>query len=142
MSREVWSGALSGLLSGLESTKKPVIEEHMDEISSIADNVIDLLKDGFQWSDVVGFYKVIGPIMDIAKNIDQYGNEQKEQFVVDVMWIIYQGIDTYPDGESNRINIPVLFGGMEKKFEEKMVDMITRSAVKAVYSFGKQHGYF
>lgn len=142
MSTQLWQKILGDILEKTDPNTKPVLQNHIDEISSIASNVVNLLDDGFQWQDVIGFYYIVGPVMDIAKEISEYSGEDKEQFVVDTMWMIYQAVDTYPDGESNRINIPLLFGGLEKKFEKALIDFVTRSSVKAVYKFGKEKGYF
>ena len=120
----------------------PILEERMAEIQAIADQAIDIMADGFQWSDVISMFKFIGPLMDLAKEIEHFSGKQKEDFVVDAVWFIYKTVDTYPDGESNRINIPVLFGALETAAEKKFLDFSTRAAVKAVYSFGKKKGWF
>jgi len=120
----------------------PILEQKLSEIQSIADQAIDIMADGFQFTDVISMYKFVGPLMDMAKEIEEFDGAQKEQFVVDAVWFIYKTVDTYPDGESNRINVPLLFGSMETAFEKKVLDFATRSAVKAVYGFGKEHGWF
>jgi len=119
-----------------------ILEQKLPEIQRIADQAIDIMADGFQFTDVISMYKFIGPLMSMAKEVEELSNEQKEQFVVDAVWFVYKTVDTYPDGESNRINVPLLFGSMETAFEKKVLDFATRSAVKAVYGFGKEHGYF
>ena len=119
-----------------------VLEQRLPEIRKIADEVIDIMSDGFQFSDVISMFEFIGPLMSLAKEIEEFSGIQKEQFVVDAVWFIYKTVDTYPDGESNRINIPLLFGAMETSFEKKALDFATRSAVKAVYSFAKEKGWF
>lgn len=142
MSKQEWSKSLKSVVQKTETSNKNILEEHIDEISSIADEVIDILADGFQWADIISFFKVVSPLMELTEKIDQYNGEEKEQFVVDAVWMIYETVDTYPDGESNRINIPILFGGLEKKFEKEMVNFVARAAIKAVHAFGKEKGYF
>ena len=119
-----------------------VLEQRMPEIQKIADQAIDIMADGFQFSDVISMFEFIGPLMNLVKEMEGLTNAQKEQFVVDAVWFVYKTVDTYPDGESNRINVPLLFGAMETSFEKKVLDFATRSAVKAVYSFGKEKGWF
>jgi hypothetical protein len=119
----------------------PILEQKMPIIQAIADEAVDILADGFQWEDVLSMYQIIGPLMNIAGDIEELDDKAKEQFVVDAVWLIYKTIDTYPDGESNRINIPVLFGGLETAFEKKALDFATRAAVNAVYKFAKDQGW-
>ena len=46
-----------------------VIQEHLPDIVAVADQVIDILADGFQYSDVISFYECVGPVMDIAEGV-------------------------------------------------------------------------
>lgn len=112
-----------------------VLQEKMPEIQKIADDTIDILKDGWQFSDVVDFFKVIGPLLDLVEDISEWDEDKKEDFVVAAMYFIYQTIDTYPDGKQNNINIPFLFGGIERKFEERALEFATRSAIRALCGY-------
>jgi len=142
MASQLWEKILGKLIKESNPANKSVFEDNLPAISTVAEDVVDILSDGFQIEDIAGFCKVVGPIMEMAKDISDLSKKEKEQFVVDTVWMIFHAVDTYPDGEGNRINVPILFGGLERKFEKKMVDLATRSAVKAIYEFGKSKGYF
>jgi hypothetical protein len=112
-----------------------VINEKMEEIVAIADDVIDIVKDGWQYSDIVSFFEVVSPLLKLAGTIStEWDEEKQDQFIVDTIYLIYQTVDTYPDGNQNRINIPLLFGGVERSFEKKALEFMTRAALKALRS--------
>jgi len=143
MAIDSWNGSSAKIRDFVDSESSiKVLEQKMPEIQKIADQAIDIMADGFQFSDVISMFEFIGPLMNLAEEIEELTNVQKEQFVVDAVWFVYKTVDTYPDGESNRINVPLLFGAMETSFEKKVLDFATRSAVKAVYNFGKENGWF
>lgn len=109
-----------------------IINENLPDIMKIADDVIDILKDGWQFGDVVDFFEVVGPLVDLSTNISEYDEEQKDQFVVDAVYLIYQTVDTYPDGNQNNIDVPFVFGGIERGLEKRVVNFATRAAIKAL----------
>jgi hypothetical protein len=131
-----WDGIAATMERSLEgSENSSVINEKLEDIVKIADDVIDILKDGWQYSDIVDFFEVVGPLLKIADEINEDWDEaKKDQFMVDTIYLIYKTVDTYPDGKQNRINIPVLFGGLEEGFEKKMLEFMTRAALKAIRS--------
>jgi hypothetical protein len=113
-----------------------IINEKLEEIVKIADDVIDILKDGLQYSDAISFFEVVGPLMSLANTIsEEWDEDKKDQFVVDAVYLIYKTVDTYPDGNQNNIDVPLLFGGLERGFEKKTLDFATRSALKALRSY-------
>jgi hypothetical protein len=95
----------------------------------------------FQFTDVIAMFEFIGPLFKMASEIESLDKQQKEQFVVDAVWFIYKTVDTYPDGEGNRINVPILIGSMETAFEKKLLDFSTRAAVKAVAKVFEEKGW-
>jgi hypothetical protein len=119
----------------------PILEQKLPEIQAIADSAIDILADGFQFTDVIAMFEFIGPLFKMASEIESLDKQQKEQFVVDAVWFIYKTVDTYPDGEGNRINVPILIGSMETAFEKKLLDFSTRAAVKAVAKVFEEKGW-
>jgi hypothetical protein len=56
------------------------------------------------------------------------------------VWLIYHSIDTGPDGEQNRINLPIVFGSLEEKIEKSMIRIATEFAINAAYPYLKKEG--
>jgi hypothetical protein len=119
-----------------KSENFPIINEKMDEIVKIADQVVGIAKDGLQFSDIISCFEIIGPLMRLSDSVSKdWSDEKKDQFVVEVVYLIYQTIDTYPDGKQNNINIPFLFGKVEETFEQKVLEFATKAAIKALRSY-------
>jgi len=118
-----------------------LLKNKLPDIVKIADEVIDILKDGWQLGDVVEFFEVIGPLLELVNDMSELDEEQKDQFIVDAVWMIYQTVDTYPDGNQNNIDIPIVFGGIERGLEKKAVDFAARSSIKAIRAWiAKKNG--
>lgn len=116
------------------------INERIPQFGEIVNTIGPAIGDGFQFDDVVAFGKVVGPFMELAKTIHNFTGEEKKAFVVDAVWLTYRAIDTYPDGKHNNINVPVLWGGAEKKFEKRVIRFCTSWAVNALYDRMKKDG--
>ena len=131
-----WDGLAAKIERAIgDSSNAGVLNEQLPDIAKIADDVIDILKDGWQFSDVVDFFEVVGPLLDLANNITGMDDEQKDQFVVDAVYMIYQTVDTYPDGNSNNIDVPYVFGGIETGLEKRVIEFAARSALKAIRAY-------
>ena len=127
MAVDSWKASSAKIRDFVETKESiSILEQKLPEIQVIADQVIDIMADGFQFTDVITMYKFIGPLMNMAKEIEEFSGIQKEQFVVDAVWFVYKTVDTYPDGVSNRINVPHLFGSLETAFEKNLLDFATR----------------
>ena len=116
--------------------------KHSQTFAQMAADVVYALKDGFQISDVMFFGKIVPEIMKIAEDIGDSQGEDKKQFVVDTVWVIYHSIDTGPDGKNNRVKVPGLswlssFGisVAEEKFERFVLKVATEMAVEAAYVY-------
>ena len=117
--------------------KPDLVGEHLPEIHKLAVQAMNVLKDGFQWMDIVALGAMVPAVMQIAGKISDLENVQKTRFVKDAMWVAYRAIDEGPSGKGNLINIPLLFGGLEKRFEEMLVKFAVELAIKAVYPLTK-----
>ena len=118
-------------------TESSIIKERLPEIYEAADKVVVNIKDGFSFSDLLILGEMVPEIMAMASKVEGFSNEDKHRFVVDAVWIVYKAIDTGPDGSQNRINIPVLFGNIEVKFEYVFIKYVVGFAIKTVYPFIK-----
>jgi len=116
------------------------IAEKLPELAEIADMVSEALEDGFQFSDVVAFGKVVSPIMKLASKLGDLGGEAKKQFVVDAVWLTYKTLDGYPDGNANNINVPWLSGSVERRVERETITFCAEWAVNALYKDLKEKG--
>lgn len=119
-----------------------LMDKYDDKFASMAADVAEAVKDGFQFSDVYEIGKLVPEIMGIAGEIEQASNEQKNRFVVDAVWVIYHSVDTGPDGKQNRIKVPGAhwlskFGitQPEEKLERFVLKTATEMAIKAAYVY-------
>lgn len=117
-----------------------LLEKYADTFASMGADVAEAVKDGFQFSDIYEIGKLLPEIMAIAKDIDGATNEQKHQFAVDAVWLIYHSVDTGPDGKQNRIKVPGAhwlskFGitEPEEKLERFVLKFATDMSIKAAY---------
>lgn len=140
--------SLSLAKNELETTKKlgNVMDKYMPEFSAMANAVVAAIGDGFQFSDLSAFSKIIVRVMEIANEIGGMTGEEKRDFVVDVIWLLYHEIDTGPDGSANRIMVPGLnwlsavgITSTEEAVERYVLGMSTRFAIDTVYPFFKKY---
>lgn len=96
---------------------------------NISKEVEEILSDGFQWSDIGQIIGSVVPgLMDVANYLSEKSGKEKKEYVVDVVWVIYESIDP---------NIPWLPDFIEKYVERSAIRSITEAAVEAVYKVGK-----
>jgi hypothetical protein len=140
--KETVTGTLSKLkgTSEIEEVSYGQLAEKIPELTEIVYSVVGSLADGFQWSDAVTLGKVVGPFMTLASTINDFTGEQKKQFVVDAVWLTYKTVDGYPDGTKNNINVPLLIGGLETKFERKIVTFAAEWAVNSLFDVLRDKG--
>ncbi len=99
----------------------------------VAKVLSEFVENGIWFEDVKFIGVAVGDIMMMAATIKKFTGGQKRQFVKDTIWLIYQAIDGYPDGDSNNLNVPLLFGSLEKGFERRALDFAVDMAVKGLY---------
>lgn len=133
-----FSASLQGLSDQVADPER--LEEKLPELAAIADDVVDVFKDGWQWADLISLGELVRPIMVLASEIEAYTGEQKRQFVVDAVWLIYRSIDGGPSGNENRINIPLVFGSIETKIEKKIVAFVTDFAIGSLFNVLREKG--
>ena len=109
------------------------VHANMDEITKVIATVVDVFGDGLQLGDVSRIGEIIAPVMKLASSFKDYAGEDKKRFVVEVVWLVYRAVDTYPDGNHNNINIPFVMGGIERKLERGIIAFAASMAVDAVY---------
>ena len=119
-----------------EDTKK--VQENTDAINEIIGVVIDVFADGLQLEDATRIGEVIGPLMTLASGFKDYAGTDKKRFVVEVVWLVYRALDTYPDGNHNNINIPIVMGSIERKVERALISFAAGMAVDALYKKMKE----
>lgn len=104
----------------------------LPEVAAIVEQFESAFADGFQAADLAVIGKVIPAMVKIAEQYEAWDVEQRETFVVDLVWLAYIVIDKGMDGTLNRINIPVLFGALEQKFERLMVAFVVKAVMHAM----------
>jgi len=135
MAIENWDGLGGNVDRTVDGVDSSILTSNLPAITEIADEVVDILKDGWQFGDVIDFFEVIGPLMELVEDVSDLDEATKDQFVADAVYLIYQTVDTYPDGEQNNIDIPFVFGGIERGLEKRLVDFASRAAIKALRSY-------
>ena len=103
------------------------------ELAGIAETLEVAIEDGIGWDDLKVMALLVEPAMKLAAGIEEMAGAQKEAFVVDAIWLTYRTVDTYPDGNSNNINIPIVFGSAERKLEERAVRFGAHWCVTALF---------
>ena len=146
-----WVDFVKSILGDLQSSgdvqNGALMEKHSDSFAQMAADVVAAVQDGFGLDDVVIFGDLVTDVMKIAKDIDGATGEQKEQFVIDSVWLIYHSVDMGPDGNHNRIKVPGAHWlsalGMtttEEKIERFILKVGTQFAIRSAYSYMKEKG--
>jgi len=110
-----------------------MVRKNAESINRIIGVVIDVFADGLQLEDATSIGRVVAPLMKLAAGFKDYKGLEKKRFVVEVVWLVYRAVDTYPDGNRNNINIPFVMGGIERKVERGLVSFAAGMAVDALY---------
>lgn len=121
------------------------MEKYSDQFAQMASDVVAAIQDGFDLGDIVIFGDLVTEVMKIAKDIESASGEQKQQFVVDSVWLIYHSVDTGPDGKNNRIKVPgahwlskLGLTATEEKIERFILKIGTEFAIRSAYSYMKE----
>jgi hypothetical protein len=102
------------------------------EIGNIAIEADRILADKFQWGDLFAFGALIPRLVDLSRSFNDLSYDARRAFVQDAAYMLYLLIDEGSEGTENRINIPVLFGDLEKKLERAVVHAIAGSVFSAI----------
>ena len=138
MSKEELKGILLKVLESFSEDEGDseayvsTVNANLDDILAIVEQVKDIFRDGIQLSDISAVGGIVPDIMKLVAAFDWEGKDKK-QFVIDVVWLIYQAVDTYPDGKQNNINLPVVWGDLERRVERAIVVFGTSMAVDAAF---------
>ena len=132
------ASSFESLFGGLNNSD--ILEPHLPALSDMAQKVVDQLKDGFQWSDLMILGAIIPDVMKIAATLNDTTGAEKKSFVIEAVWVVYHSIDTGPDGKANRINLPLVFGSLEEKIEKSILKIATEFAINAAYPYLKKDG--
>jgi len=116
------------------------VNENITNIVEMLDVVKDVFGDGIQLKDASRIGEIVAPVMKLAASFKDYKGEDKKRFVSEIVWLVYRAVDTYPDGNHNNINVPFLFGGIERKVERGFVTFAAGMAVDALYKRMKKDG--
>jgi hypothetical protein len=142
MDIEELKGALESVLGAedVAPENQEKVRENMETISGIVSTVELAYEDGIGWDDITVIGELVGPIMNLASSFDDFEGLSRRQFVIEVVWLIYKTIDTYPDGNRNNVNVPYLIGPIESRFERAIIAFATGMAVDALYKRMKNGG--
>jgi len=122
----------------MASEDQDKVYEHLTQIGDIVAAIKDIFSDGLQLSDATKVGQIVGPVMKLASSFKDYEGLGKKRFVSEVVWLVYRTIDTWPDGNHNNINIPFVFGAIERKVERCFVVFAAGMAIDALYDRMKE----
>jgi hypothetical protein len=131
--KDLFLKAVENVKDEMTSEDAQKVREHTGEIHKIIEAVLDVFGDGLQLGDVTRIGEIVGPVMKLAASFQDYEGLEKKRFVIEVVWLVYRTVDTYPDGNRNNINIPFVMGGIERKLERGLVAFAAGMAVDALY---------
>ena len=124
---------MEGVKDEMTSEDVQKVREHTTELNRIIEAVLEVFGDGLQLEDVTKIGQIVGPVMKLAASFKDYAGTDKKRFVIEVVWLVYRTVDTYPDGNRNNINIPFVFGSVERKLERGILSFAAGMAVDALY---------
>jgi hypothetical protein len=136
--KELFLKAVDVTKSTMVAEDAAKVRENTDEINTIIEIIVDVFGDGLQLSDITAIGKAVGPAMKLAAGFDDYEGADKKRFVIELVWLVYRTIDTYPSGNSNNINIPFVMGTIERKIERGIITFAAGMAVDALYDRMKE----
>lgn len=138
--KDLFLKSLDSVKDGMNSEDVAKVQENSEQVNAIIEIIMDVFGDGLQLSDITSLGKAIAPAMKLAAGFDDYQGADKKRFVIELVWLVYRTIDTYPDGNANNINIPFVMGTIERKIERGIVAFAAGMAVDAVYDKLKENG--
>jgi len=144
-----WLDWVKQVISDLKGTEGfesgELMDKYADKFAEMAADVAEAVKDGLQLSDLMILGNIVPDIMKIAASVESASGEQKRQFVIDAVWLIYHSVDTGPDGQHNRIKVPgahwlskLGMTATEEKIERFILKLGTEFAINAAYSYMKE----
>jgi len=110
------------------------------DIYKISDEIVDIFSDGFSVRDITALGSIVPAAMTMVNGIDGLTGEEKKKLVRDIVLVVYTAIDRGPTGEENNINLPLVFGTIERKVELEMINFTTNIAVDALYNYMRSKG--
>ena len=90
------------------------------------------LSDGFQWTDLLPIAgAIIGDLAEAIDHVEDATDDEKVEFVTACAWACYVTIDRGPEGDKNRIDIPLVPARWETSIEKKVVKEVVALAARA-----------
>ena len=102
------------------SEEMSAFKESHPKVESIVHKVVDAWSDGLNWNDLLVLGELVPDLMRFVSDFPASG-PAKRKVVKDTIWAVYRALDTCPDGNQNNIDLPVVFGALERKVEEMIV---------------------
>jgi hypothetical protein len=109
------------------------VNENIGILSGIVSKVELAVRDGLQWADLTVIGRIVPEVMRLAAGFSGYKGLDKRRFVIEVVWLVYRMIDTFPDGKRNNIDVPWVAGPIERKLERAVVSFAAGMAVDALF---------
>lgn len=124
----------------IKAEDKIKMETYVEQLTVIIQDVVRTVEDGLQLSDLTALGGVVEPLMRLAASFQDYAGPDKRRWVIEAVWLAYRVADTYPDGKHNNINIPILWGELERRVERSIISFGAGMAIDALYGRMKADG--
>ena len=129
-----WAG-----ICGMSDANKEKVKAIADALADLVQKVGSTVKDGVSFEDLKVIPELIPPVMSLVENIPGLTGADKKQLAVEIIWIIYKAIDTWPDGTGNRIRIPEFLMNITGKTEEELEYTLVRSSASLLIELGHKY---
>ena len=110
------------------------------DIYKMSDEVVESLSDGFSVRDISILASIVPGAMKMVNGLSDLSGEEKKSLVRDIILVVYTAIDRGADGKQNNIDLPLVFGPIERKVERMMISFITNTVVDGLYGYMKSKG--
>jgi len=117
-----------------------IVGDLLVDINRISSGIVDILADGFGFDDLTKIAALVPEFMKIVENIQGLSGDAKRSLVRDIVLTVYVALDRGESGKENNIDIPIVFGPIERVIEYKLIDFVAFTAVDALHKYMESKG--
>jgi hypothetical protein len=110
------------------------------DIYNMSDEVVQTFADGFSFGDITRLGSIVPMAMARVESIEGLTGDEKKKLVRDIVLVAYTAIDRGSDGEQNNINIPFVFGSIERSAELFAINLVVNFVVDGLFNYMQSKG--
>jgi len=123
-----------------ENAVSDYVGELLVDIYNMSDEVVQTFADGFSFGDITQLGSIVPAFMKRVESIEGLSGENKKALVRDMVLVVYTAIDRGPDGNQNNIDIPFVFGGIERKAELFALNLAVNFVIDGLFNYMQSKG--